>query len=154
MGILNIKNMEKTIEYPIIICDNSPFIKVNCNKEDIWFMIDSGCQGCVLDINYVSVPLEQLKEETLTGVGENSNKGYEVLMSFSIGNEDFYCSSTALDLGTTFDKFTKRIRKIVGLLGGEFLYNYKMILDYKTSTLKALKEDIDAYNDIILKKPV
>lgn len=139
------------IEYPITLCGNSPFIEVKRNGESLWFMIDSGCQGCVLDLSYVNIPLEELQEEYLTGVGNCSTKGYSFLLSVKLGNEYFYCSSTATELGCTFDKFKDKLGKVVGILGGEFLYNYKMVLDYSTSSLRTTKENIDTQNSLVIK---
>ena len=131
--------MEKTntLCIPIVICDNSPFVRITFDGKDLLALVDSGCQDCLLDRKLISLPDEQLgKGSSLTGFGDASFVGHDIFAFFRIAEHVFCSICTVLDLGNALNKFKNTIGEVSGIIGGNFLCKYEAVIDYKAKELR------------------
>lgn len=145
--------MEETriLSIPMTIYRNSPFVKINLEGKDLLFLVDSGAYGCLIDKKYVSIPDDMLgPEEQFVGLGDSRVAGNSVMAFFQIGDERFCCPFSCLgNLCDTLPKFTD-IGEVTGILGGEFLRNYEVVLDYKNSEMRIERNKIKEILNAVL----
>ncbi len=137
--------MEKTNTHciPIVICDNSPFVRITFDGKDLLLLVDSGCQDCLLDRKLISLPDEKLGTGSrLSGFGNTSVVGHDILAFFKIADRDFCSICTVLDLGNAFNKFKNTIGEVSGIIGGNFLCNYEVVIDYGAKELRISESKI------------
>ena len=120
---------------PIVIRGNSPFIKISINGTELTFLVDSGAGLSVYDKKFIEllcISEDQLGEAItdISGVGNNSFAGHMVMIFFGIGDKRFANQFTVTDLGETFRAFKESFGEVAGIMGGDFLFNYKAVIDY------------------------
>lgn len=120
---------------------NIPYVEVKHNNIKFNFIIDSGCTISCIDENVLDLLLHTDTGEKSDGVlfanGDESEQTKIIEMSFMIGNKEFVEKFNAVD----FYNMTKQVKDnfgitVRGLLGSEFLYKNKLILDFDESTIK------------------
>ena len=136
-------NLTQVLSIPMTINRNSPFVTINLDGKDLLFLVDSGAYGCLIDKKYVSIPDDMLcPEEQFVGLGDSQVAGNTIMAFFQIGDERFCCPFSCLgNLCDTLPKFTD-IGEVTGILGGEFLYNYEAVIDYKNSEIRIERSKI------------
>ncbi|MEI6141357.1 MAG: retropepsin-like aspartic protease [Mariniphaga sp.] len=118
-----------------------PLIKADFQGLDnYWWVIDSGATKSVFDImmaeSYIS---EQAEAVMATGLGkEVVETSSGKIISLKLGGHNFGNLNIALvdfsHINLEYAKFTDK--KIIGLIGSDFLYSRKAILDYGKGVLK------------------
>ena len=138
-NLTNPISMEESTVFstPIIIRGNSPFIKISFEGQELIFLVDSGAGLSVLDQKYIQLPEEMSDESiTLSGIGDNSVSGKNVMVFFGIGDRRFRTVFTVSDMGETFRAFKESLGGVAGILGGDFLSDYGVSLDYGKQELR------------------
>ena len=136
-----------TFKIPIIIRGNSPFSKICINGHVLTFLVDCGAGLSVYDkkfINYLGLSTGQLGEAVtnISGLGENSFDGRLVMIFFSIADMLFANQFTVSELGDTFRAFKDSLGDVAGIIGGDFLFNYGVIIDYSAQEMRIEKDRI------------
>ena len=144
-------NLTQVLSIPMTINRNSPFVTINLDGKDLLFLVDSGAYGCLIDKKYVSIPDDMLgPEEQFVGLGDSRVAGNTVMAFFQIGDERFCCPFSCLgNLCDTLPKFTD-MGEVSGILGGEFLRNYDVVLDYKNSEMRIERNKIKEIMNAVL----
>lgn len=138
--------MVTTIPIQFLHIENEGYhllIKIKINKKVAFAIVDTGASRSVFDSNQIMKYLknEQVQEQDKlsTGLGTNSMKSsIVVLKHLAIGElqlKNF--ESVLLDL--THVNSTYQIlgfREIVGVIGGDILFQYQCNIDYKNGILK------------------
>ncbi len=107
---------------------------------DHWWVIDSGASKSVFDILLAESYLSDQEESVMaTGLGkEVVETGSGKIIGLKLGRFNFGTLNVALvdfsHINLEYAKFSKK--KIVGLLGSDFLYSRKAIIDFKKKVLK------------------
>ena len=111
---------------------------------DLWWVIDTGASKSVFDealTDYYT--LDNDDHVMATGLGKEmveTNSGK--INSFILGETDFGVLHVALinftHINTEYAKFSDKL--IIGLLGSDFLFAHKAILDFDRKRLSLLKE--------------
>ncbi len=132
-------------QIPIVIRGNSPFVKININGNELMFLVDSGAGLSVYDmkyINYLGISEDQLGEtvSNISGVGDNNFGGKLVMIFFNIAEIRFANQFTVSELGNTFRAFKESLGDVAGIIGGDFLFNYGAVIDYRTKEIR-IEED-------------
>ena len=133
--------MEKIISELKRTKNNIPYVEVKHNNIKFNFIVDSGCTISCIDENVLDLLVHTNTGENSEGIlfanGESSDAIQLVKLSFVINNKEFTETFNAVD----FHDMTKQVKDnfgivVRGLLGSEFLYNNKLILDFDESTIK------------------
>ena len=111
---------------------------------DLWWVIDNGASKSVFDealTDYYT--LDNDDHVMATGLGKEmveTNSGK--INSFILGETDFGVLHVALinftHINTEYAKFSDKL--IIGLLGSDFLFAHKAILDFDRKRLSLIKE--------------
>ena len=107
---------------------------------DHWWVIDSGASKSVFDSSLAEIYLADQEESVMaTGLGkEVVETSSGKIVGLKLGGFNFGTLNVALvdfsHINLEYAKFSKK--KIVGLIGSDFLYERKAILDFEKSTLK------------------
>lgn len=125
---------------------STPLLAVRVNgSAPGWFIVDSGASPCVLDDALARrLRLVAVDTGTATGAGKGSvpTRNYRTdAVSFRAGLASFNCPRViSLDLS---GQPAILGRKIDGILGGGFLSQYVVELDYETATLRLHPRDFE-----------
>jgi hypothetical protein len=135
--------MTKKINFSIIELEKDtfhPLIKADFDlPEEYWWVIDSGASKSVMDINFSSCyASENIDPVMATGIGkEIVSTASGIIPSFSLGGIEFGPLKIALvdfkHINEEYSKFSNK--KIIGLVGCDFLFTHEAILDFKQKTL-------------------
>ncbi len=107
---------------------------------DHWWVIDSGASKSVFDSLLAESYLSDQEESVMaTGLGkEVVETSSGKIIGLKLGGFNFGTLNVALvdfsHINLEYAKFSEK--KIVGLLGSDFLYSRKAILDFENSILK------------------
>lgn len=128
---------------PLDLCGYSPFVKILFEEKELTMLVDSGACGCLIDRKYIHLPDDMLGgEQILTGLGDTTATGHAVMLFFKVGGELFGCPFTTTEMGNTFQNFPDDLGEIAGIIGGEFLSTYEVLLDYKHGELRIDRQRI------------
>ena len=138
-----------TFKIPIIIRGNSPFAKICINGNELTFLLDTGAGLSVYDkkyLQYLGLTEDQLGAAVtnISGVGENRFGGRLVMIFFNIDDMRFVNKFIVSELGETFRAFKDSLGDIAGIIGGDFLFNYGVIIDYGAQEMRIEKERVDS----------
>ena len=134
------------VTLPLDFTGSTPLLSVRVNGAPAgWFIVDSGAAPCVLD----DALARRLKLATVdTGAATGAGKG-------TVPYRSYRPDAVSLRSGATRFTCTRMIsldlsgqpailgRKIDGILGGAFLAQYVVELDYDTATLRLHPRDFD-----------
>lgn len=118
-----------------------PYVTVKHNNIEFNFIIDSGCTISCIDENVLDLLLHDNTGMKSDGIifanGDGTEENNIIRLSFDLGNKTFTEQFNAVD----FYNMTKQVKDnfgitVRGLLGSEFLYNNKLILDFDKSLIK------------------
>lgn len=118
-----------------------PYVTVKHNNIEFNFVIDSGCTISCIDENILDLLLHDDTGRKSEGIifanGDGTEENKIVKISFNIGCVSFTEEFNAVD----FYNMTKQVKDnfgitVRGLLGSEFLYRNKLILDFDKSLIK------------------
>ena len=133
--------MEKIITELKRTNTNIPYITVKHNNIEFNFVVDSGCTISCIDENILDLLVHTDTGETSDGVifanGSDTGTTNIIRMSFNLRDKEFTEDFNAVD----FYSMTKQVKDnfgitVRGLLGSEFLYKNKLILDFGDSIIK------------------
>ncbi len=117
-----------------------PLIKAEFEgMEEYWWVIDSGASKSVMDINFSSFyTSEDMDPVMATGIGkEIVSTASAIVHSFSLGGVNIGPLKVALvdfrHINEEYAKFSDK--KIIGLIGCDFLYSHEAVIDFKRETL-------------------
>ena len=107
---------------------------------DYWWVIDSGASKSVLDVTFTELYLSEDKEPVMaTGLGKDvvtTSSG--TIFSLKLGGYSFGPLKVALvdflHINEEYSKFSDK--KIIGLIGCDFLFAHNAIMDFKRKMLK------------------
>jgi len=108
--------------------------------EEHWWVIDSGASKSVFDISLIDhFAYDENESVMATGLGKEVVETCSgIITEFKIGGINFGSLKVALvhfdHINDEYAKFSKK--KIVGLIGCDFLYSRKAILDFEYKLLK------------------
>jgi len=108
--------------------------------EELWWVIDSGASKSVFDVSLTDHYVPDENESVMaTGLGkEVVETSSGSIAELKLGGFNFGTLKVALvnfqHINDEYAKFSNR--KIVGLIGCDFLYSRKAILDFEQATLK------------------
>jgi hypothetical protein len=128
-----------TFTLPLDFIGSTPLLSVRVNGAPPgWFIVDSGAGRCVLDDALARrLKLAPVDTGAATGAGKGTvpYRSYRAeAVAFRAGVARFACARViSLDLS---GQPAILGRKIDGVLGGEFLSQYVVELDYETATLR------------------
>ena len=118
-----------------------PLIKAEFpGLSDYWWVIDSGASKSVLDSSLAEIYLSDQQESVMaTGLGkEVVETSSGKIIGLKLGGFNFGTLNVALvdfhHINLEYAKFSEK--KIVGLIGSDFLHVRKAILDFEKSILK------------------
>ena len=131
--------MSQKIKFTVIELDSNtfhPLVKADFKGlKDYWWVIDSGASKSVMEITLMD---HYLREETdavmATGLGkEEVSTSSGVIGDLKLDGHRFGPLKVALvdfqHINTEYSKFSDK--KIIGLIGCDFLYEHKAIIDFK-----------------------
>jgi hypothetical protein len=127
---------EPLLTAPLSICDDIPWLEVRVNgSQPLWFILDSGAGGCVLDLKQcqeLGLPTEGRARGTGAGAGT-----YDVTFArdlvFTVGALKTGVDRTqVIDLGSVSGP---EGRKLAGLLGYDFFERRVSVIDYARQRL-------------------
>jgi hypothetical protein len=133
--------MEKVITELKRTAANIPYITVKHNNVEFNFIVDSGCTISCIDENVLDLLVHtdtgELSDGVLFANGEGTKTNKIIKLSFKLNDKEFTETFNALD----FYSMTKQVKDnfgitVRGLLGSEFLYKNKLILDFDESIIK------------------
>ena len=133
--------MEKIISELKRTDTNIPYVTVKHNNIEFNLIIDSGCNISCIDENVLDLMLHTDTGKTSDGVlfanGDETEPNKIIKLSFELNNKEFTEIFNAVD----FYNMTKQVKDnfgivVRGLLGSEFLYKNKLILDFDNSVIK------------------
>jgi hypothetical protein len=135
--------MTKEIDFSIIELEPDtyhPLIKAAFDlTEEYWWVIDSGASKSVMDINFSSCyTSEDIDPVMATGIGkEIVSTSSGIIPSFTLGGTDFGQLNVALvDFKHINQEYSKLSdKKIIGLIGCDFLYSHEAVIDFKRKKL-------------------
>jgi len=134
-----------TKEIPFLIVELEPntfhpLVKAEFDLQDeYWWVIDSGASKSVMDINFSALyTSEDLDPIMATGIGkEMVSTASGIIPSFNLGEINFGQLKVALvdfmHINEEYAKFSDK--KIIGLIGCDFLCHHEAIIDFKKKTL-------------------
>ena len=108
--------------------------------EELWWVIDSGASKSVFDVSLTDHYVPDENESVMaTGLGkEVVETSSGSIAELKLGGFNFGTLKVALvnfqHINDEYAKFSNK--KIVGLIGCDFLYSRKAILDFEQATLK------------------
>jgi len=118
-----------------------PLIKAEFDGvNEYWWVIDSGASKSVMDINFTKLYLSEKKDPIMvTGLGkEVVSTSSGVITSLKLGGYNFGPVQVALvdfkHINEEYAKFSDK--KIIGLIGCDFLFAHNAIMDFKRKILK------------------
>jgi hypothetical protein len=121
---------------PLTILEDIPYLEVRVNgSTPLWFNIDSGASGCVIDLaqcKRLGIPTEGQAKGTGAGAG-TYDVTYAKDATFTVGT-----LKTKVDKVMVIDLSGVKIpedKKLAGLLGYEFFQRYVVVLDYEKGAL-------------------
>lgn len=136
--------MRRTIVVEIIELEPNtyhPLVKAEFpGLSDHWWVIDSGASKSVFDSSLAEIYHADQEESVMaTGLGkEVVETSSGKIVGLKLGRFNFGTINVALvdfsHINLEYAKFSQK--KIVGLIGSDFLYERKAILDFEKSTLK------------------
>lgn len=141
--IETIMRMNREINFTIIELEPNTFHPLISAEfeglEDYWWVIDSGASKTVMDINYSSLyTTEELDPVMATGLGKevvSTTSG--IIPKLTLGGNDFGPQKVALvdfnHINAEYSKFSNK--KIIGLIGCDFLYGNQVIIDFKNKSV-------------------
>lgn len=133
--------MEKIIAELKRTTTNIPYVTVQHNNIEFNFIVDSGCTIACIDENVLDLLVYTDTGEMSGGVlfanGDGTETNKMIRLSFKLSNIEFTERFNAVD----FSKMAKQVKDnfgitVRGLLGSEFLYRNKLILDFDDSLIK------------------
>jgi hypothetical protein len=107
--------------------------------EDYWWVLDSGASKTVMDISMSSLYTnEELEPVMATGLGkEVVSTASGIIPSLQLGGYRFKQHKVALvdlkHINEEYARFSEK--KIIGLIGCDFLYSYQAILDFQNKKI-------------------
>jgi hypothetical protein len=109
------------------------------------FILDSGAGGTVIDSDYAAtLGLKGDGSINLIGSGANSQAGYLRNVTLGLPGVKFQIGTV---LGTPLTELRKQSRlDIKGLLGGDFIRNFVVEIDYQTRTLSLFEPEYFNYS--------
>jgi len=135
--------MSKEIEFTIIELDSNtfhPLVKADFKGlEDYWWVIDSGASKSVMEITLMDHYLiEETEAVMATGLGkEEVSTSSGMISDIKLGGFSFGPLKVALvdfqHINTEYSKFS--LKKIIGLIGCDFLYEHKAHIDFEQCLL-------------------
>lgn len=120
---------------------NIPYVEVENNGHKFNLIVDTGCTISCIDENILDFLRYTDNGETTEGVifanGDSTDATKLVDINLTLNNKLFTESFNIVD----FYKMSKQVRDnfgitVRGLLGSEFLYKNKLILDFEESIIK------------------
>ena len=114
--------------------NNLPMIKVNLNGKKAKFLVDSGASISILDssaVSYYNFKVYRYTDMNVSGVGGRIKLYYVKDAKLIYGNEPMYVRFKSANLF----KLRKELG-IIGIIGGDFLIQNNMVLDYKNNKLR------------------
>ena len=140
--------MRRYIEVPIQLLDIEGegfhiMVKGTIHGKEARFLIDTGASRSVFDPKTIATFIDDVafekKEGMSAGVGSSDLESATfVIDTFSIGDleiKDY--EGVALDLDNVHEMYAKLgLPHIDGIIGGDLLKRYKMIVNYKSKKLK------------------
>ncbi len=107
--------------------------------ENHWWVVDSGASRSVIDTGLVSYFVEEQSEGSMaTGLGkEMVETTVGTIKNFCLGGKSFDDLQVAIvDLHHINEEYSKYSdKKIAGLLGSDFFFRERAIIDYANETL-------------------
>lgn len=141
----------KTKLHPIYSIDRRWLwgLKVNIDNQKGFLILDTGAQNSVLNSYFFPYlkfdsPVKNLlvKEKTeIVGITPESQIEFELIskLTLYLSKHKFQLKNVILtDISHIQSKFEKKCI-ILGLLGNDFLYQHKAVINYKTKTLELIK---------------
>jgi hypothetical protein len=135
--------MSKEIKFTIIELESNtfhPLLKADFNGlEDYWWVIDTGASKSVMEINLSEHYLpEDIDAVMATGLGkEIVSTASGIIQDIKLDGISFGSLKVALvdfeHINTEYLKFSDK--KIVGLIGCDFLHEHKAVIDFGQSTI-------------------
>lgn len=118
-----------------------PFIKVKHNNISFNLVVDTGCSTSCIDAEILDLLIHNTTNEFTDGIiygdGSHDEKVQIVEIPITIGDTDYVEQFNAVNFRNMYqqvkDNFGITIR---GLLGSEFLYKHKLILDFNKNLIR------------------
>jgi hypothetical protein len=136
--------MSKEIKFTIIELESNtfhPLIRAEFDDlDEYWWVIDSGASKSVMEISLAQHYLpEEIDAVMATGLGKeivSTESG--IIKDFKLCGSSFGPLPVALvdfqHINTEYSKFSDK--KIIGLIGCDFLYGHKAIIDFGQCTIR------------------
>lgn len=125
---------------PFELYGNTPIIDAKIKGKEVGLIVDSGASNSIVAQSLISelglMDNMDSGEGTLTGMGGNASITGSLVTEIQIGNTTFSCPFDVGDYDNIFGHFEHAFHKnSSGLLGGDFLVGYGMVIDYSKKML-------------------
>ena len=133
------------VSIPFKRISNIPFIKVVLENKEQYFVIDSGSAASLLDEKYLNNTINSSEDaETVSVSGiDGTWEGKKAIVWFDIDGVSFRSLFLVSDLGDFFRIPEEKLGPVAGILGGNFLYHYKAVIDYGKECIFIDENNID-----------
>lgn len=129
---------------------NMPIVALSCKGIPLLFLIDTGSAS-----NHLLAPVHDYFKENYNDVVKDSKSGQTVTVTgitgavecgiskfnFKIGRTDYTDIFLIMPTGTVLDEFSKQLdAPLCGILGGQFLCQNNVVLDYGNNCMYSKKK--------------
>ena len=130
--IFTVIELESDTFHPLLLADFD-------GLDDYWWVIDTGASKSVMDIGFAEHYFPEESEIVMaTGLGkEVVSTASGIIEDLKLGGFSFGPLKVALvdfqHINTEYSKFSDK--KIIGLIGCDFLYSHKAVIDFSLNTI-------------------
>jgi hypothetical protein len=121
-------------KHSLIICQGHYFLQMTINNKPALFIIDSGSSKSIIDVSKDSVynfSYIEFGDQQYAGIGGNS----QIYMVYNYIIVETQNAFLGVNIGKMLSFFKTDI-PIVGILGSDFLFNSKAVLNYGNNTIE------------------
>lgn len=144
-AILPAQSIRDTLRYPITKFTQPdqtlPFLMVEINGKEAYFLLDTGSGSSVLDmeqLKYYKITTSPLDNMGFRGVGGTTKRVSKVtnVNTIKINNKNYAVNLFASELRTVVDAIKTNIGvNIFGILGSDFFEYHNTVLDYRRNVV-------------------
>jgi len=121
------------------------FLECTINEKKALFLVDTGSALSIIDINQIEkyglIVKPKLGNAVISGLGLGTaqNINYVSYVKFKISGRLFRPLFYGADLNNLNKSFAKKEIKICGILGGDFLKQYRAVINYDGGSINFLQ---------------